>query len=91
MHTTYLNGVILVSPTGLGIKRDGPVSAALSLPYYSATAWYHKQLETELQGKSLEDLLQEVETFSIDKFLPGIALGNSISDKKKKRISNYGW
>jgi len=87
LHTTYLNGVILVSPTGLGIKRDGPVSAALSLPYYSATAWYHKQLDTDLQGKSLEDLLQEVETFTIEKFLPGIALGNSISDKKKNELA----
>ena len=28
----YLNGVVLVSPTGLGIKRDGPVDAANRLP-----------------------------------------------------------
>ena len=27
-HWMYLNGVILVSPTGLGIERDGPVNAA---------------------------------------------------------------
>ena len=37
-HTTYLNGVILVSPTGLGIDRDGPVGSALRLPYFAATA-----------------------------------------------------
>ena len=36
-HTTYLNGVILVSPTGLGIDRDGPVSYThLTLP---TTMW----------------------------------------------------
>src|SRR5690606_3685241 len=40
----YLNGVILVSPTNLGIERGGVVGAALLLPYYAATAWYHKML-----------------------------------------------
>ena len=28
-HWMYLNGVVLVSPTDLGIKRDGPVGTAL--------------------------------------------------------------
>ncbi|MEC7878134.1 MAG: carboxypeptidase [Bacteroidota bacterium] len=87
LHTTYLNGVILVSPTGLGIKRDGPVSAALSLPYYSVTAWYHKQLDEDLQSKTLENLIYEVEDFTINKFLPAIALGNSISESKKNEIA----
>ena len=36
----YLNGVVLVSPTEIGIKREGPVADALTLPYYCATAWY---------------------------------------------------
>ena len=40
----YLNGVVLVSPTGLGIDREGPVGKALTLPYYAATAWFHEQL-----------------------------------------------
>ena len=48
-HTTYLNGVILVSPTGLGIDRDGPVGSALRLPYFAATAWYHDKLDDDLQ------------------------------------------
>src|SRR3569833_496918 len=40
----YLNGVILVSPTQLGIDRSGPLQAALKVPYFAATAWYHKKL-----------------------------------------------
>ncbi|MDG2342669.1 MAG: carboxypeptidase [Cytophagales bacterium] len=86
-HTTYLNGVILVSPTGLGIDRDGPVAAALSLPYYSVTAKYHNQLNEELQNKDIESLLDEVESFTINEFLPAIALGNSISKEKKFEIA----
>ncbi|MGZ8554572.1 MAG: S10 family serine carboxypeptidase-like protein, partial [Chitinophagaceae bacterium] len=45
----YLNGVILVSPTELGIERSGPVEAALRLPYFAATAWDHKMLPADLQ------------------------------------------
>ena len=35
----YINGVILVSPTEIGIQREGPVEAANRLPYFAATAW----------------------------------------------------
>jgi carboxypeptidase C (cathepsin A) len=42
-HWMYLNGVILVSPTGLGIEPRRPGRRALTLPYYAATAWYHKR------------------------------------------------
>lgn len=86
-HTTYLNGVILVSPTGLGIKRDGPVDSALRLPYFTATAWYHNKLDDELQSRELLDLLSEVENFTINELLPAISLGNSISDNKKNEIA----
>src|SRR4026207_1131445 len=40
----FLNGVILVSPTTLGIERSEREAAALRLPYFAATAWYHKML-----------------------------------------------
>ena len=82
-----LNGVILVSPTGLGIKRDGPVDSALRLPYFTATAWYHNKLDDDLQSRELLDLLSEVENFTIDELLPAISLGNSISDNKKNEIA----
>src|SRR5699024_3207643 len=62
----YLNGVILVSPTDLGIKRDGPVAKATRLPYFAATAWFHKKLKPEYQNKDLDDLLREVELFTLD-------------------------
>lgn len=77
-HWMFFNGVILVSPTGLGVERDGPASAALRLPYFAATAWYHKALASDLQSRDLEQLLPEVETFTIDKLLPGIARGGSL-------------
>ena len=71
----YLNGVILVSPTELGIDREGPVEIANRLPYFAATAWYHKLLPEELQSKSLLDLLEEVEEYSINEVLPVLVKG----------------
>ncbi|MBO9151705.1 S10 family peptidase [Chitinophaga sp. GCM10012297] len=83
----YVNGVVLVSPTDLGIERSGPAEAALRLPYYAATAWYHKALASDLQQKDLTAMLPEVETFTIKEYLPALAEGGFISDAKKKEIA----
>jgi carboxypeptidase C (cathepsin A) len=86
-HWMYLNGVILVSPTELGIKRDGPVNDALSLPYYTAAAWYHKMLPADLQQKDLMDALAESEKFTVDEFIPALAKGGFIDPAKRDEIA----
>ncbi len=83
----YLNGVILVSPTGLGLERAGPVASANLLPYYAATAWYHKVLPADLQQRDLDQLLPEVEKFTLDELLPAIARGGSLSATTRKEIA----
>ncbi|MDX3774647.1 carboxypeptidase [Chromatiaceae bacterium AAb-1] len=83
----YLNGVILVSPTDLGIERNGPVKAANRLPYFAAAAWYHQVLSSDLQQKDLYDLLPEVEQFTLNEYLPALAKGAFISAEEKQRIA----
>jgi carboxypeptidase C (cathepsin A) len=83
----FLNGVILVSPTNLGIERDGPVDAALHLPYYAATAWYHKMLPADLQQKDLTALLPEVEDFTVNELIPALSKGGFLDEAKKKNIA----
>lgn len=85
-HWMYLNGVVLVSPTDLGIERDGPVQQALKLPYYAATAWYHKALSPELQAKDLNDILPEVERFTIDEYLPALTLGSELDASRRATV-----
>jgi len=82
----YLNGVILVSPTDLGIKRDGPVDVANRLPYFAATAWHHKLLAPQYQNMALEEFLPQVETFALNKLLPAVARGGFISATEKQSI-----
>jgi len=83
----YLNGVVLVSPTELGIERNGPLAAALHLPYFAATAWFHKALAADLQKKDLTDMLPEVEDFTINELIPAISRGGFLPDDKKKYIA----
>jgi carboxypeptidase C (cathepsin A) len=83
----FLNGVVLVSPTSIGIERTGPVDIASRLPYYAATAWYHKMLPPDLQSKDLAVMLPEVEEFTISELIPALTRGGFLEDSKKKEIA----
>jgi len=83
----YINGVILVSPTDIGIKREGPVKAANRLPYFAAAAWYHKALSSDLQQQGLTDMLAEVENFTVNTYLPALAKGGFISAAERMDIA----
>jgi carboxypeptidase C (cathepsin A) len=84
----FLNGVILVSPTDIGIERNGIVKAANRLPYFTAAAWYHKQLAADLQGKDLVDILPEAEAFTQNELLPALAKGSSLSVDERVDIAD---
>ena len=83
----YLNGVILVSPTDLGIARGVVSDAALKLPYFAATAWYHKMLSPDLQNKDLTAMLPEIEDFTINELLPALSKGGALDEQKRKEIA----
>ena len=87
-HWMYLNGVILVSPTDLGIERGASTGSALLLPYYAATAWYHKKLPNDLQQKELTAMLPEVEAFTMNELIPAINKGNYLTDTEKQKIAS---
>lgn len=83
----YINGVVLVSPTDMGISRDGPVKAANRLPYFAATAWYHNKLANDLQSADLYDVLAEVEAYTIDTYLPALARGAWLDEQERQQIA----
>jgi len=85
-HWMYLNGVILVSPTSLAVDRDGPVGAALKLPYYTATAWFHRALAPELQNRDLDALLPEAERFTVDELIPALTRGGSLDSARRATL-----
>ncbi len=83
----YLNGVILVSPTDLGIDRKGPVKSANRLPYFTAAAWYQNKLPKTLQDKDLDEVLEESENYAINELLPAIAMGGFLSTDKRNEVA----
>jgi carboxypeptidase C (cathepsin A) len=88
-HWMYLNGVVLVSPTGLGLEPAGPSprSAALKLPYYAATAWYHEHLPSNLQNRDLHTLLSEVEDYTIEEYIPALTRGGFIDSTRRQAVA----
>ena len=84
----YINGVILVSPTELGIdvgngRRAGPLGAALRVPYFTAAAWYHNKLPRDLQRRDLLDVLEESEDFAVNELIAVIAKGGFVDERDR--------
>ena len=84
----FLNGVILVSPAHINVMfSDQPLSAIVNLPYFTATAWYHKALPDQLQQKDLTEILPEAEEFAVKELLPALARGGYIDETEKQKIA----
>ena len=76
----YLNGVILVSPADYNLySTEQPIYSAINLPYFTAAAWYHNALPSELQNKDLLEILPESEEYAINTLMPALAKGGFIS------------
>lgn len=86
-HWIYVNGVILLSPTELGIDSRSLNRKALTLPYMAATSWYHKALNATLQNKDLDEILPEVEKFTVEEYIPALAWGGSLPEARRKEIA----
>ena len=87
-HWMYFNGVIMVSPTDLGIERGDVIHTSNYLPYYAATAWYHQVLDADLQSQDLDDFLPEVEAFTIDELIPAVVKGGTLSAAERDEIAS---
>jgi carboxypeptidase C (cathepsin A) len=83
----YINGVILVSPTDIGIDRNGPVKSANRLPYFAAAAWYHNALKNDYQQLDLLTFLAQVEDYTVNTYLPALAKGGFLDAMEKTKIA----
>jgi carboxypeptidase C (cathepsin A) len=85
----YLNGIMLVSSIlNFQTARFTPgndLPYILFLPTYTATAWYHKRLEGELQ-QDLRATLDEVEEFALGEYTLALMKGDSLSEDEYNRI-----
>ncbi len=87
----YLNGVVLVSSVlnfgSVRFDEGNDLPFALFLPTYTATAWYHKKLPSDLQAGTLANAVVEAERFARTEYPQALMEGNKLSDAKKQDVA----
>ena len=88
-HGMYLNGIVLVSSIlNFGtarFDRGNDLPYVLFLPTYTATAWYHGQLDPELQ-QDLRRTLDRVEDFALDDYARALLHGDRLPAAERDEI-----
>lgn len=86
------NGVLLVSSVmnfqSVRFADGNDLPLVLILPSYSATAWYHKKLGSDLQSRPLEEVLRESERFAMDRLAPGLLRASNLSASERTALVN---
>src|SRR5262245_60174859 len=77
------NGILLVSSIlnfeTADFSRGNELPYTLFLPTYTATAWYHKKLPADLQGRDLKSVLDEVKPWATGEYARALALGDGLT------------
>ncbi|HVO49680.1 MAG TPA: peptidase S10 [Thermoanaerobaculia bacterium] len=85
------NGILLVSSIlnfqTARFTRGNDLPYPLFLPTYTATAWYHKKLPADLQGKPLRAVLDEVEAFAGGEYPVALARGDALTPGEHKALA----
>ena len=89
-QSMYLKGLILVSsglnPFARSFQPGNDLAFILALPTYTAVAWFHKKLPSDLQERSLRDVLDEVENFALEDYNLALMKGNELPADKKSEL-----
>ncbi len=87
----YLNGIVLVSSVlsfqTLEFTPQNNDPYVGFLPAYTATAWYHRKLSSDLQAKSLAEVSALARAFAGGDYLLALARGDTLPAAEKARIA----
>jgi carboxypeptidase C (cathepsin A) len=85
-----LNGIALISTVTnfqtIRFAENNDLPLVLIFPSYTATAWYHKKLNPDLQRKSLSDVLKESEQFAANEYGPALLRIDRLSEAERERL-----
>jgi carboxypeptidase C (cathepsin A) len=86
----YLNGIGMVWSVlnfqTLRFNNGNDLPYALFLPSYAATAWYHKQLDDQLQ-QDLQATLREVEEFAAGEYTSALFEGTRLGEDREQEVA----
>jgi carboxypeptidase C (cathepsin A) len=89
-HRMNLNGIMLVS-TVLNFQtiwggEGNDLPHVLYLPSFTATAWHHQKLPSELQKLPLLDVLKQAEAFAMGDYNAALMLGAGLPAEQRKKV-----
>lgn len=89
-HGMYFNGIMLISSIlDFGTARfssGNDLPYIVFLPTYTATAWYHKRLDADLQG-DLQSALRASEEFANGEYALALLKGDALSPDEHDAVS----
>lgn len=84
----YLNGIVLISSVlnfeTARFDTANDQAYILFLPTYSAIAWYHKRLASDLQARPVADVAREAEQFALTDYTHALMQGDQITDAERR-------
>ena len=87
----YLNGIVLISSIlnfeTASFDSGNDLAYELFLPTYTAIAWYHKRLSSELQAGTLEHAVAESEQFALGDYTHALMQSDRISDQERRDVA----
>src|SRR5580765_3008983 len=84
------NGIVLISTimnfetTDFAAGNDLPY--VMYLPSYAATAWYHKKLSSDLQSKSVQQIVAEVEQWAANDYSLALGKGDRLTGPERQDV-----
>lgn len=89
-HSMYFNGAVLVSPAinfqTIGFDKGNDLPYVMFLPAYTATAWYHKRLDDQLQ-QDLEKAVDESTRFAQGEYLQALVRGDELTKDERDQVA----
>lgn len=88
-YKMYLNGIVMISSVidfqTIRFSGKNELPYILFLPSYTATAWYHKRLSSDLQ-RDLGKTLKAVEKFALGEYTTALMKGDALTDAERKSV-----
>lgn len=88
-HGMYLNGIMFVSSIlnflTASFDEGNDLPYILFLPSYTATAWYHKKLQGDLQV-DLEKAVEEARIFALGDYTLALMKGNALGEAERRDV-----
>jgi carboxypeptidase C (cathepsin A) len=89
-HGIYLNGITLISSIlnfeTASFLPGNDLGYILFLPTYTAAAWYHKKLGSELQSGDLKHAVDEARKFAGGPYTLALMKGDQLSESERKQM-----